>query len=384
MRNTFRRRSRLILTLSLLATAGAMFIASLNVKTAWEKTLADASADRHYDLELRLNQPVPPDKVSAAIANIPGIERVELWNIAPAASARPDGLDVVHTYPDGGHGSFTLHSVPAGTQLAQLTMMEGRWLQPGDTDAVVLNHTAHALFPDVKVGQTIDLMVNGSSSTFRVVGIAREIITPASAYVTQEAFDRATGFAGQTNAMRIVMTHHDDPSRAMLSTQIENGLDAAGIGIKMSLLETRLDAAVSGHVYILIFALIIMAILMAVVGALGLMSAMSSSVIERTREFGIMRTIGGKSRTVLRNVISEGIFIGLMSWVLAVLLSLPLSAMIGNLIGNMSFSLPLPLILSPLAMVEWLLMIVIGSAGASLYPAWRAAQLTVRETLVYI
>jgi putative ABC transport system permease protein len=384
LRNTFRRRSRLILTLSLLATAGAMFIASLNVKTAWEQNLMDASADRHYDLELRLNQPEPVEKVRTAVTGISGVEQVEFWNIASAAAARSDGLDIVHTYPDGGHGSFTLRSVPTGSWLAQLTLLEGRWLQPGDTDAVVLNHMARALFPNVKVGETLNLMVNGQNSTFHVVGIVREIVTPASAYVTPEAFDRAAGFGGRINAVRVVMTRHDSATRAELSSQIEAALEDGGIGIKMSILETRLDAAVSGHVYILIFALIVMAVLMAVVGALGLMSAMGSSVIERTREFGIMRTIGGKSRTVLRNVISEGIFIGLMSWVMAVLFSLPLSAVIGNLIGNMAFNLPLPLILSPMAMAAWLLVIIVGSAGASLYPAWRAAQLTVRETLAYI
>ena len=42
---------------------------------------------------------------------------------------------------------------------------------------------------------------------------------------------------------------------------------------------------------------------------------MGTSVLERTREFGIMRTIGGRSRTILRNVISEGVFIGLLSFV---------------------------------------------------------------------
>ena len=74
-----------------------------------------------------------------------------------------------------------------------------------------------------------------------------------------------------------------------------------------------MDNALSGHVYILIFALIMMSVIMAVVGVLGLMSAMGTSVIERTREFGVMRAIGGRSGTVMRNVISEGVFIGMMS-----------------------------------------------------------------------
>lgn len=53
--------------------------------------------------------------------------------------------------------------------------------------------------------------------------------------------------------------------------------------------------------------LLLIAGVMAVVGLLGLTSSMSTSVIERTREFGIMRSIGARSRTVLLNVISEGV-----------------------------------------------------------------------------
>lgn len=97
-----------------------------------------------------------------------------------------------------------------------------------------------------------------------------------------------------------------------------------------------------------------------------------------------MHSIGASSKTVLWNVIGEGLFIGLMSWVLAVVLSLPLSLMIGNLVGDLAFRFPLPLILSPSAVILWLAIILIGSITASVYPACNASRLTIRETLVYI
>jgi putative ABC transport system permease protein len=86
----------------------------------------------------------------------------------------------------------------------------------------------------------------------------------------------------------------------------------------------------------------------------------------------------------LRNVISEGVFIGLFSWVIAVPLSLPLTWAIGYLVGNLAFRAALPLILSPLAVFGWLILIIVGSIGASAYPARQASRLTVRETLAYI
>lgn len=384
LRNTFRRRGRLLLTLSLLAAAGGMFMTSLNVKTAWEQNLADAAADRHYDLEIRLNRPEAEEKVLAIVGSVPGVQQVETWNIVPAAANRTDGLEIVRTYPDGGHGSFNIRSMPPESKMIQLTQQSGRWLQPGDTDSVVLNHTAHALFPNVKVGDLINLTANGSPVILRVVGIAREIITPASAYVSPDTFAKIMGKSGQTNALRIVMKNHDPTTISSVTKEIERALEKENVSMKVDISETRLDSALNGHVYILIFALIIMAVLMAAVGGLGLMSTMAINVVERTREFGIMRTIGGKSGTVLRNVISEGVFIGLMSWTIAIVLSLPLSFYVGRLIGNLSFKTPLPLVLSPMAVAIWLTIIVLGSIAASAYPAWQASRLTIRETLAHI
>lgn len=384
LRNTFRRRGRLLLTLGLLAAAGGMFMTSLNVKTAWEYNLKEAASHRRFDLEVRLYRPEPEQKLFAIIAKVPGVQKVESWSMSPAAVSRPDGLDIVRTYPDGGHGSFTLRSTPPESKMLQSPLLNGRRLQRGDTGAVVLNQTAAGFFPNIKVGDSITLTVNGQPVTLPVVGMVRETLMLPTAYVSPDAFTGATGQLGQTNALRIVMNEHDTETRSTVKKEIERALEKENISMKVNISETMYDEATSGHVYIFIFALIMMAVLMAVIGALGLMSTMGTSVTERTREFGIMRTIGAKSGTVLRNVIFEGIFIGLMSWAIAVVLSLPLSVAIGNLVGNLSFRSPLPLVLSPMAVVIWLAVIVLGSIAASAYPAWKASQLTIRETLAYI
>lgn len=384
LRNTFRRRGRVLLTLALLAAAGGMFMTSLNLKAAWEQNLAEAASDRNYDLEIRLNHPEAEEKVLQTVSSVSGVQKVETWNILPAAADRPDGLNIVKTYPDGGHGSFNIRSVPGDTEPVHLTQQSGRWLQQGDSDAVVLNHTAHALFPNLKVGDPLKLTVNGRPVILRVVGIVREIITPASAYISPDEFAKILGKSGQTNAFRVVTKLHDTTTISTVTKEIERSLEKENISMKVDISETRLDSALNGHVYILIFALIIMAVLMAIVGGLGLMSTMGTNVAERTREFGIMRTLGGRSGTVIRNVISEGIIIGLMSWAFAIILSLPVSLYVGRLIGNLSFKTPLSLVLSPMAVVIWLTIIVLGSIAASAYPAWQASRLTIRETLAHV
>ncbi len=385
LRNTFRRRGRLILTLSLLSAAGAMFMTGINVRAGWLAYLDQAAADRHYDLEVRFNSAVPVEEVLSILSNVPGVKKSESWSWTPAALDRPDGLDVVRTYPDGGHGSFTFRAVPLDTDLIETPLLNGRWLKPDDMNSVVLNQSAAAMFPNVRMGDEIQLLIEGQTRTFDVVGVIRQILSPATAYVSPEAFAGATGQAAQlTNAVRVVMRDHDEAAITSVTRDVEQAFVEGNVSVQVAVSEALLGEAISGHVYIFIFALMLISTVMAVVGALGLASSMGTSVVERTREFGIMRAIGARSKTILRNIISEGVFIGLMSWVIALPLSLPSSLGIGYLIGMLSFRSPLPLIISPAGLAIWLAVIIIGSIAASAYPAKQASRLTIRETLAYI
>jgi len=122
---------------------------------------------------------------------------------------------------------------------------------------------------------------------------------------------------------------------------------------------------------------------MGIVGILGLMSTMSISIMERTREIGVMRAIGATPRKIRKLVIGEGYIIGMISIFIAFGLSLLLSFFIGQMIGNMAFKTPLSLTLSATAIVIWLLIIIIGSYIATVYPARRANKITTREALAY-
>jgi putative ABC transport system permease protein len=112
IRNSFRSKSRLALTIGLLATAGALFMTSLNVRSAWQRNLAEAAVERHFDAEFRFASPQQETAVSTVLAALPAIRRLEPWSAEAVARARPDGLSIVRTYPDGGHGSLQLQAVP--------------------------------------------------------------------------------------------------------------------------------------------------------------------------------------------------------------------------------------------------------------------------------
>lgn len=383
MRNTFRRRGRLMLTLGLLAAGGGMFMAALNVSAAWQRNLADSFSNRRYDLEIRFSRPERVEPLIARIGAVPGVKHVEAWGYAPTALAKPGVIDVIRTYPDGGHGSLSLWAAPAETTLVKFPLLAGRWLRPGDTDAVVLNHMTRAQLPNAAVGDTISLSVDGRPTAWRVVGIVKEIGS-AAVYVTDKSLEKVIGQPGHARALRVVTAERDPAARAEVIRGIERALAEANVSLAMVISDSELRTVAGEHIFILIFILIFMAVLMAVVGVLGLTSTMSTNVAERTREFGVMQAIGGTPNTVLRIVVTEGVFIGVLSWVIAVLVSLPFSLLVGTVTGNMAFRLPLPLVISPLAVGLWLAIVIIGSAAASAVPAWRASRLTVRETLAYI
>jgi putative ABC transport system permease protein len=388
-RNMFRRRARLLLSLSLLGAAGAMFMTSLNVSRGWETYIGIAADDRHYDLEIRFNQPESAAHVIDLLGSVPGVEKVEAWNYVPAAIARDSGLDIVRTYPDGGHGSFTLRAVPPESRFINTPRLGGRWLQPGDSGGVVLNQTALGLLPGAVTGSEISLMVEGRTVKLRVVGVIRQILSPAAAYVTPATFASAIGEPEQmTRAVRVAMGSRSLDTVETVTQRIESVLAAEKISVSVAVSEALLDNATAGHVYIFIAALLFIAAVMAVVGLLGLTSNMSTGVIERTREFGIefgiMRATGARSRMILRMVISEGVFTGLMSYLIAILLSLPLTLGLGSYLGNLAFRAPLPLMVAPPGLAVWVMVLLIGSIAASAFPAQQAAKLTIRETLAHV
>jgi len=126
-----------------------------------------------------------------------------------------------------------------------------------------------------------------------------------------------------------------------------------------------------------------MAILIACVGGLGLMGTMSINVMERTREIGVMRAIGAADLDIQLIVIVEGLAVGLASWVFAILLSIPITTLLDYGVGVSIFQAPLSVIFNWTGSLAWLLGMLLIATLASAIPAWRASRVTVRDALVY-
>jgi putative ABC transport system permease protein len=134
---------------------------------------------------------------------------------------------------------------------------------------------------------------------------------------------------------------------------------------------------------ILVTFLLIMALLTALVGSMGLTGTMGMNVLERTREIGVMRSIGAADREIMRTVIVEGVIIGGISWLLGSLLSLPFTYLLSDIISLAIFGSPITVNFTAAGFIIWLLVVLALSALASILPARNAARLTIREVLAY-
>jgi putative ABC transport system permease protein len=384
IRNSFRRKQRLALTISLLAVSGALFIGSLNLKSAWEKSLVQAADARRYDIEVILNAQVQTQPAIEQILRIPGVHTVESWEFAAAARTHSNELAIERTYPDEAHGSLIMSAVPPGSTLLKLPLLAGGWLSQEDADAVVLTHAALDFFPGAKLGDKIPVTVGSQRGVFKIAGIAKESMALPKIYISSLEFQKFVPRDVTFGRVRISLDKHDALSIDDAGRAIERELRLNGIRISEMITENMLSKVIEGHIAILIFVLLAVAAVMGFVGKLGLLSAMSMSVIERYREFGILRVIGGKPSVVRRHLVYEGLFVGLLSWVTGMLLSMPLSAAFGAFLGNMSFGEPLPFALSPVGLIAWMAIIAVGAVAASAYPAGKAMRLPIRETLAML
>ena len=312
LRNGLRRPARFMLTVGLLSAGGAMFMTAINVKRGWQANIAKVYETRDYDVEIQLETPTTLD-LAQALGRLPAVRTVEPWGFSPAAFAKVGQLDVVRTYPDRGHGSLFVMAPPPATSLVHFPVKAGRWLVPGDTDAVVFNHAALAQSPNSHVGDSVALSLDGRPTTWRIVGVVEEIGAPAVAYVTDRAFAAITATEGRARLLRIRTTAESASERTSVIRTIEAQLLRGNVSVTSVVPLAELRTAIGDHVKILVNALIAMASILAIVGALGLGSAMGISVVERTREIGIMKTVGATPGRIVRLLVAEGLAISLVS-----------------------------------------------------------------------
>jgi putative ABC transport system permease protein len=374
LRNTFRRKARLALTLITLSLASTIFISIFSIRASLQQTLDDALQFFDYDIQIVFDRGYRTDRIISQVIDIPGVDEVETWGFATVRRVRPDESE---------SDSIIVYAPRADSKMVHPHLVAGRWLQEGDTNQIIINTDVLRNEEDLTVGSQVVLNIDGKERVFEVAGITRGVLTGPNIFVNFDHFSRVIR---APNRAQLSLVRLDDRSPEQQTKQgnvIEEAYRGSGFRVQQMQTIAQLRTIISTVFNVIIVFLLFMALLLGFVGGLGLMGTMSINVIERTREIGVMRAIGASDRAVLRIVLLEGLIIGLISWIIGGLIALPASQFLTNTVGRVLLQAEPSYIFSTNGAILWLVTVVLLSGLASFLPARGASRLTVREVLSY-
>jgi putative ABC transport system permease protein len=404
LRNTFRRRGRLALTMVTLVIAGAIFISIINTRNALLGQFDKFVKLFGYDIQISLAEPEHVSRLIREAQRIEGVERVEGWGGTSGTIVRPPGVVVGPIAPSLNDSSsarrpnngmiemgqrnadqgtpVSILAPPIDTQFIEPDLSEGRWFVTGDYDAIVLSTEVLRTEPYLKIGDRVTIDFGGKERELTIIGVANVIGLPI-AYVPFDYVTRLNGTSGLSSLTMISSSSDDAAEQNRIAREVEERFKDIGIPVaQVSTLASLLGAAFT-QIDSLIILMLVMAAMLGLVGGLGLASTMSLNVLERTREIGVMRSIGASNGSIRSIFLTEGLLIGVMSCLLGSALSVPISYILCTALGNIFFQRPLDLILKPWGFVLWTAIALSIAAVASLLPANRASSITVRESIAY-
>ena len=373
LRNTFRRRARVALTLITLVLGGVMFIVVMSVDASFNHSVDMLMQRLGYDVMVQLDRHHRSAWLAGVTRSVSGVTAVEVWDYRGATLSLASGEE----------RGVQLWGMPSGFQMFSPDVVGGRGLLPGDGHALLLDDTV-AAEEGIRVGDRVELTIGGRESAWTVVGLVLSISTLTDdCYAPFDTVTREVGAVHRGNQVFVRAARHDEESHRALTRALRRAYAArhVGINVMQSVSENREQNRNTFRA--VTYLLLTMAVLAAVVGSIGLMGTMSINVVERGREIGVMRAIGASSVAISGIFVGEGLFLGLLSWLIAVPLSLPGARAFSNLVGHALLNRPLHFSYSLGAVQLWLAIVAVLSTVASLWPALRATKVSVREALAY-
>jgi putative ABC transport system permease protein len=265
----------------------------------------------------------------------------------------------------------------------------GRMLTSGDTYSVVLgNNLATSTFEDIPINSKITI----EGKTFKVVGILKSgngVYMPIE--VARDTFDDIGEKEFDSIQVKIKDVSLADTTVTNIQTKL---MMSRGI-----LSETKKDFTISNPsemqetfkqtMSTMSIFLAAIAAISLLVGAIGIANTMFTSVLEKTREIGIMKAIGAKNKDIMKIFLINSALIGFVGGLGGVILGVFGSSLIGSMVSSSSSTgggvgrLLGSTAITPGLLIGALLFSVIIGMIAGVIPAYRASKLKPVDALRY-
>ncbi|MDQ5817306.1 MAG: ABC transporter permease [Actinomycetota bacterium] len=231
----------------------------------------------------------------------------------------------------------------------------------------------------LRIGDEVTMATPRGPEEFKVVGLLR---IPGGSFgglafgmaplpYAQEAFDKPAKISS------IAVEAVEGSSVSDLRKRLDRGL---GEGLQVERSETRTQE-IGSQLQGFRISLLFFAGTALFVGAFLVFNALSMTVLERTRELGMLRALGSTRGMIARSVIVEALTLGIFGALLGVVFGYGMAKGLVYLFGRAFLFEITDLVLSPFALVSAIVVGVIVTVLAALYPAVRAGRVSPVEAM---
>ncbi|MGZ6705398.1 MAG: ABC transporter permease [Solirubrobacteraceae bacterium] len=322
VRSIGRRKRRSLATILQVGFAVATLLAVLALGTSVANLTHAAWRDHRFQIWTGTSMQQPFDRRAAAlIRSTPGV-----------AGAQPA---ITNDVKLRGKDAFAW-ALPARSYFGY-ELSAGRWYTAAEERArarVAVVERTIANATGTRVGSVISLRTATGPAAFRVVGIAGNVQENGTVVFTPLTTMQDVLHAGDAvNAYWIRTTSGDHPFIDATTTRVEDTLATHGyeVGTEVTYVGERDNVAANR---ILTGTITVLGFIVVAISMIGLVSAITMSVLERTREIGILRCIGGRARHIRRIFTAEGLTLALIGWVVGIPLGYALDRFLIWLFGQ--------------------------------------------------
>lgn len=367
VRNLARRKGRNVVTIGAIGLATAAFLAAQGTTASVTLSIENAYNVYGADAWVWFNEPVGQG-FAATLRSMPEVREVEAW-----ASSRASVGDTF----------VTMWGIPPNTSLYRYPITVGRWYTDDEPEAAVLSSSfadARKLGP----GDSIELSVGGEDARLVVVGLVNDNAqglqssSRGKVFVSLDTATRLMRRSGAADFFAVRFDRSDGPYVEETLGRLERKYHNLSPGMLAAYADKESSLEASKILSVLLYA---MTVIVGTIGGIGIANTLTLNVLERRREIGIMRSLGGRNWHLIQVFLTEALLMGGMGFLVGLALGYPLARLLVWLMAQVLFPLDFifPIDMIGTAFLFTLLLTIVASIG----PALGAARLKVSTALRY-